>query len=178
MVATTGSLIGTKTSHFNMIVFLDNSNLLDVSEGIILHGCNAQGVMGSGVAKQLRAKYMQVYIDYQNFVAEQREIFGSVPLGATVLTDVSDKLAVASAITQNNYGYDGKQYASYVAIDQAVRRVLHHTYTNKYRNWPVHIPYMIGAGLGGGDLCKIKTIIEDASRDLERNIYCHIYRGS
>ena len=42
-------------------------DICSVNSGIIVHGCNAQGVMGSGVAKAIRLKYPQVFEDYKNF---------------------------------------------------------------------------------------------------------------
>lgn len=32
-------------------------NLLDITSGVIVHGCNMRGVMGSGVALAIRNKY-------------------------------------------------------------------------------------------------------------------------
>jgi O-acetyl-ADP-ribose deacetylase (regulator of RNase III) len=155
-----------------MIIFLDNSNILDVKEGIILQGCNAQGVMGSGVAKQLRARYPVVYTDYLEHV----QFYNSTEeklLGTTCVSHVAKALWVYNGITQEYYGKDGKQYIDYDAITSVVARAV---IDGKAMLKDVHIPYMIGAGLGGGDLTKIKTIIEDISTFYGKNIYCHIYR--
>ena len=35
----------------------------------IVHGCNAQGVMGSGVAKALRDEWPQIFKPYADFIA-------------------------------------------------------------------------------------------------------------
>ena len=40
------------------------TNILDETKGIIVHGINAQGKMNFALAKQIREKYPQVYIDY------------------------------------------------------------------------------------------------------------------
>lgn len=152
-----------------MIIFLDNSNLLDVTEGIIAHGCNAQGVMGSGVAKQLRAKYPSVYESYSSALVD----FGRHWLGAVDFVRVSPTLVVANMITQQYYGNDGKKYVSYDALMLSMQTVLDQS---KRFELDVHIPFMIGAGLGGGDLTTIKTIYEDCSKLHNKNIYCHIYK--
>jgi O-acetyl-ADP-ribose deacetylase (regulator of RNase III) len=154
-----------------MIIFLDNSNILDVKEGIILQGCNAQGVMGSGVAKQIRAKYPDVYTEYLQHIIDCRGSTKS--LGTVSTTYVAKNLWVYSGITQEYYGKDGKQYINYDAIASVIRYTILDGITMQY---DVNIPYMIGAGLGGGDLTKIKTIIEDISTFYGKNIYCHIYR--
>jgi O-acetyl-ADP-ribose deacetylase (regulator of RNase III) len=49
-------------------------NLLEVKEGIITHGVNCQGVMGSGVALAIKQKYPSAFYSYKNFVAEDREL--------------------------------------------------------------------------------------------------------
>ena len=154
-----------------MIIFLDNSNLLDVTSGIIAHGCNAQGVMGSGVAKQLRSKYPSVYESYQLHLYALRHSPERV-LGSVDYVVVSSKLQVANMITQEFYGKDGRKYVDYTALAQSMVTVLSRA---KVLGQDVHIPYMIGAGLGGGDLAIIKTIYEDCSKLLDTNIFCHIY---
>ena len=64
-----------------MITHKYNSNITEVTQGVIVHGCNAQGVMGSGVAKQLRAKYPEIYVDYLDGL-EEYSTENLSPLGA------------------------------------------------------------------------------------------------
>ena len=151
-----------------MIIFLENSNLLDVESGIIAHGCNAQGVMGSGVARQLRAKYPKIYSSY----CQHLSILDANPLGTVDFIRVSPKLVVANMITQLNYGRGGTQYVSYAAMRLTMQSVLS---SAKNMGLDVHIPYMVGAGLGGGDLTEIKSIYENCSQEAGKNIYCHIF---
>lgn len=37
-----------------MTILFKTGNILDVREGIIVHGCNLKGVMGSGLALQIK----------------------------------------------------------------------------------------------------------------------------
>ena len=46
-----------------MINYL-TKDITTVDRGIIAHGCNCQGVMGSGVARFLRDKYPQIFPEY------------------------------------------------------------------------------------------------------------------
>lgn len=123
-------------------------NLLDVKSGIIIHGCNAQGVMGSGVALAIKQKYPQVYKDYK-----QERLY----LGQSIRTWVDDELLVISAITQHNYGRDGKRYVNYVAIANVFSEAIVTAYAYDY---VLHFP-KIGAGLGGGDWSIIEQLIND-----------------
>ncbi len=36
-----------------------NGNLLEVKKGIIAHQCNCKGVMGAGIALQIKKKWIQ-----------------------------------------------------------------------------------------------------------------------
>lgn len=154
-----------------MIIFLDNSNLMDVTHGIIAHGCNAKGVMGSGVAKQIKTKYHAAYLAYLHDLDKLAEL--NLPIvGSTGFVRVTRDVVVANMITQEYYGSDGRQYVSYKAIRDTMTDVLNQS---KKFELDVHIPYMVGAGLGGGDLATIKTIYEECSKAAGKNIYCHIF---
>jgi O-acetyl-ADP-ribose deacetylase (regulator of RNase III) len=139
-----------------MITHKYNSDITKVDRGIIVHGCNAQGVMGSGVAKQLRAKYPQIFEDYVAHL-ELCKIEDVPVLGFVSYTQVSKELYIANAITQEFYGRDGKQYVDYEALSTCLTSV-----ADLAQQWkmPVHIPYLIGAGLGGGDEKIILEIVE------------------
>lgn len=123
-------------------------NLLDVTEGIILHGCNAQGVMGSGAALAVKLAYPGAYQEYLD---------GSMSLGSISRYWANDDLMIINGITQEYYGRDGKQYVNYKAIcdvfTQAVSMGRLYVFT---LNFP-----KIGAGLGGGDWGIIEQLIND-----------------
>lgn len=129
-----------------MLQFVEG-NLLDVSEGYVMHGCNAQGVMGSGVAKQLRDKYPRIYRDYVAGLETVRYNRGN-PLGEVFVSYITPKLFVCNAITQEFYGRDAKQYVDYGAIDRATEYVVQLARRDQS---PVFIPDLLGAGLGGGN---------------------------
>ncbi len=124
-------------------------NLLDVKSGIIIHGCNAQGVMGSGVALAIKQKYPEVYEDYK-----QERLY----LGKSIETWVDDDLMVINAITQQDYGRDGKRYVNYVAITNVFSEAV---VTASAYDYVLNFP-KIGAGLGGGDWSIIEQLINDS----------------
>jgi O-acetyl-ADP-ribose deacetylase (regulator of RNase III) len=132
-------------------------DLLSVTTGIIAHGCNAQGVMGSGVAKLLRAKYPHCFINYLNDL--YREFWlGSVSWSKHFTTP---DVAIASCITQEFYGRDPNvRYVSYDAISDAFDDVFREA---KKLDWIVNMP-KIGAGLGNGDWFIIERLIEESAR--------------
>ena len=62
-------------------------NLLDVTSGHIVHGCNAQGVQGAGIALHIKNKWSGCYYAY-------RKKFDTVglSLGELVLYKVDNNL--------------------------------------------------------------------------------------
>lgn len=120
-----------------------------MKEGIILHGCNAQGVMGSGVAKSFKEKFPEAYHEY---LLDYKE--GLLQLGYISLYYQNAKLVLASGITQQYYGRDPNiRYVDYEAIREIFKKLDY-----MYHGWHVHIP-KIGAGLGNGNWNEIEEII-------------------
>lgn len=140
----------------------------------IIHGCNAQGVMGSGFAKAIRQHYPEAYEYY-------RQIYEGVglTLGQAVVLDCSIGLdsgvKVANLITQEFYGRTpNKTYVSYSAIEQALEDMMEFVYFDTAFGYDVHLHYpKIGAGLGGGDWGKIEAII-DKVVDGQYDQYLHL----
>lgn len=127
-------------------------SILDASHGIIVHGCNAQGVMNSGLAKAIREKFPTVYEEYH-----REYLANGLKTGQLILVEVGEELLVANAITQEFFGR-GPRYVSYEAI-QKVFSTLAKLASDG--DLVIHYP-MIGAGLGGGDWSVISEIIDNA----------------
>lgn len=134
---------------------------------IIIHGCNAQGKMGSGFAKELKERYPGAYDAYMEVHANTGLFVGDV-----VYYIKNDGVIVANAITQKFYGYDGKKYASYDAIDQCFIRI--NDFLMKLDNPSsvrLHFP-KIASDLGGCDWEVVKKIIEHRiTEDVEMHLY-------
>lgn len=122
-------------------------NLLDVAEGIIVHGVNKQGVMGAGVAKAIKQKYPQCFYKYTEHIP-------NTSLGDVIWCNATKDLIIANAVTQNRYGTD-KRHVNYMAVGLAFSEVFRVAHKQ-----PIHIP-KIGAGLAGGDWNCIEQIIYD-----------------
>ena len=110
-------------------------NILNQKKGIILHQVNCKGVMGAGIAKQIRSLYPQHYIDYIN--SQQK-------LGNIVISHVSPSLTIIGLFAQDGYGRH-KQYTDYNALEQCLIKVA------QLNEQHIFAPYKIGCGLGGGD---------------------------
>lgn len=120
---------------------------------VFVHGCNAQSVMGSGVAALVKKLYPHAYLAYKQVHRRHGLKLGQVimvpsPIGTT-------GPIIANAITQEFYGRDGKLYASYDAIVVAMESIVKEVGPDK----PIHLP-LIGAGLGGLDPKRITAILQ------------------
>lgn len=128
-------------------MIIEDSNLLSVTTGVIAHQVNCQGVMGSGVAQQLRSKYPEVY---EVFNERTRRSEPSERLGKVDIIPIGRDLTILNIYGQFNYGRDGKCYTNYKAVEQAFHHIswafgLYKEHTT------IHIPYMMGCGLAGGN---------------------------
>ena len=133
-------------------------NLLDAKDAIV-HGCNCQGVMGSGVALQIRQKWPEVFTDYKAYYKR-----GMLHLGATYYVAVEPDVFVFNAMTQEFYGRrEGAIYVSYEAVRMAFRKINKVVIKDlgiKTVNFP-----LIGCGLAGGDWSVVSSIIDEELDD-------------
>ena len=125
------------------------ANLLGMTEGVICHQVNCQGVMGSGIAKQISDKWPEVYDGYMKNCNKEDL---SKSLGLISYVQVDDNLLVANVFGQDRYGTDRRQ-TNYGAVAEAFQRL-------KYAPGPVYVPYLMGCGLAGGDWDVYSEIIE------------------
>lgn len=146
-----------------MKIVYKQGDLLECSENIILHGCNAQSTMGSGVAKAIRAKYPEAFRAY---------LAGIMELGIVTYAAMDDNKIIMNAITQEFYGRQvGKQYVSYEAVRECFQRI-NWWAGNTYKEGDASIAMpKIGAGLGGGEWDVIAQIIEEESVNFQPVVY-------
>jgi len=120
-------------------------NITEITRGVIAHGCNCQGVMGSGAAKALRDRWPMIFPPYQT-VCRGAEANTSELLGKAVIVNVGVDLYVANLFTQNFFGSTGV-FASESAIEESLTYALTFAHEN---NLPLYA-VKIGALRGGLD---------------------------
>lgn len=140
---------------------IKHGDILSVTEGIIVHGCNAQGKYQSGIAGLIRAKYPQAYEAYYQTYLDQQ---CSLNLGQIIPCWISPELIIINAITQKYYGRDGKRYVNYDAVEECFEKVAAFVIDHNLRESTINFP-QIGAGLGGGDWNKLLPRIEQGLFD-------------
>jgi O-acetyl-ADP-ribose deacetylase (regulator of RNase III) len=154
-----------------MITYV-HQNLLLTPDDIIAHGCNAQGVMGSGVALSIKKAYPKAYDDYVSFCNEIIHAKYPVPksdyMGFVQNSAQPNGKIILNCITQDTYGYDGKMYASYDAIDIVMHKIGLGSRAYGYKN--VSMP-KIGSCRGGLDWDVVEAIIKHRCVGLNVSVY-------
>jgi O-acetyl-ADP-ribose deacetylase (regulator of RNase III) len=152
-----------------------NSDIMSITEGIFVHGCNSRGVMGAGVAALVKKQWPAAYQVYLRKFRSEGGLqlgdvisIGGLEIGrdrtiAPHLTCVSDELPpnliVVNAITQESLGRDpNRQYVSYDAVTACFAKI---KLLAQAAQLPVHFP-LIGCGYGKGKWSEIGPRISAA----------------
>lgn len=141
-------------------------NCLDVTNGIIIHGCNTHGVMGSGIALEIKNKFPEAFYLYHKKYKDQGN---KLQLGDIIPVKVDHNKYIINAITQQNYGRSGNRFVSYDAIQECFFNLVSFINTLPENTLPIIFP-LIGAGLGGGNWNIIEKIIDETVPDSFKKI--------
>ena len=139
-------------------------NLANASERYIAHGCNAQGVMGAGVAKAIRAKYPDAFQFYRWNYEQFGLVLGDIVIytepmdGPFAEYSEPDNKIILNCITQEHYGRNPNvQYVDYEAVKSCILKI------NKIAPGKNVAMSKIGSNHGGGDWDVVeKLLIENA----------------
>ena len=149
-----------------MSINIVNGNIFDTHCNIICHQVNCQGVMGHGIAKQVKEKYKGAFNEYKRYCdahADNREamlgeaLIIDIDYGAAVLDWLVDqeRKYIANIFGQLTYGTGLR--TNYKALVLGLEVVANFA---KEHNLSVAVPYKIGCGLAGGDWNKVNILIE------------------
>lgn len=116
---------------------------LESPERLLIHVCNNKGSMGAGIAKEIKERIPEAFYAYK-----KGGHLGYVSYGGQV----------CNMIAQDGYGRD-KRYLNYGALSQCLYNVkMDIDYYDA--NVEVVAPYMMGAGLAGGDWDIVSEMVE------------------
>ncbi len=120
----------------------------------IAHGVNCQGVMNSGIAKQIRQLYPIVYESFMNIHEAKADILGTVTVVQV------DNRFIYNIYTQEFYGRDrNKVYVNYTALTSGLIQCVKHVIeTTFFEPAVLGIPW-IGCGLANGNRSDVKDIL-------------------
>ena len=147
----------------NAIDFLESIN--GDRNVVLVHQVNCQGVMGSGIALEIKKRYPQHYHDYMNTYSTYRDVG---LLSRLVATDISASKAVVGIFGQQFYGSEGegKRYTNYAALLHGLT-----TISSSGDGWDIVIPKNIGCDRGGANWEFVEAFLKDLEDILKVNIY-------
>ena len=140
----------------------------DTQYTIFCHQVNCKGVMGAGLAKQIRERYPSVYKDYMRECNS-----GYLLLGSKICTSTADGRICVSMFAQDDYGHD-KCYTDYKAFQiilDGLQDELQMFEANNPNPLKIAFPKGIGCGLAGGDWNIIKPMIEKFAENVPNDVY-------
>lgn len=119
---------------------------------------NCRGVMGSGIALQVKEKYPEVYFEYLELINNHKlgEDLRHTLLGRVHSVKVSNLQFIVNIFGQNYYGRDKKQYTDTEALFKAFKQIRHKA---EQLDLSVAMPYKIGCYRGGADWDEVENLL-------------------
>ena len=134
-------------------------NIFESGADFILHQVNCQGVMGSGVAKQVKDKFPKVYDEYKKWcnTIPLDVLLGQVQFVNTQEDYDTSFKGIINLFAQNNFGYDGNRYTNYDALRNCLE------FIEETITWhaTIAIPYLMSCYRGGGDWNVVYKMIDE-----------------
>ncbi|AGI11822.1 hypothetical protein X915_gp114 [Bacillus phage vB_BanS-Tsamsa] len=155
-----------------MIKVVDG-DLLKAKEDILGHQVNCMGVMGSGIALQVKQQHPKAFEIYKELVEKAREEDSlRFLLGKALVVDSNDKY-IANLFGQFTYGSNG-QFTLMNALQNSLIQLRQFA---EARNLTVGLPFKIGSDRGGADWNEVLKLIEKAFEGYEDKVTLYKYRG-
>ena len=146
-----------------MVKVVDGDVLTAFDNNVVAigHQVNCQGVMGAGLAKQIRSQYPAIYNQYKIACNKCQPLLGKIqPIS------VGNNKFIVNIFGQDRYGRSGT-YTDYNALNKALIKM------KDYFTGDLALPYGIGAGLAGGDWSRVSDIISSIFDSCEQTMYLY-----
>lgn len=128
-----------------------------VRRGVIGHQTNLKGVMGGGLALQIRKKFPIAYGAYSALISKQKLGDCQIIMVSRDNGTPSQNLYIANLFGQDGFG-SGEVDTDYDALRAALKKLNDWATQNVVE---VYLPYGLGCGLAGGDWRIVSEIIEE-----------------
>ena len=138
-----------------MLNIIENQgDVLESDAEIICHQTNCLGVMGAGIALQIKNKYPLVYKKYKHYCERlgKNDAFGTAQF-----CKIDDSRYICNLFGQMHCNAYERQ-TDYEALNNAVKEMLTKIKCNNVLVKKIAIPKLLGCGLAGGDWNIVKEI--------------------
>lgn len=156
------------------MIHVVRGDLLESDCNVIAHQCNCFGNWDCGLAEKIRTRYPSAYRADQNLKSLPQERLGQLSVGVTS----NRQMMIFNLYGQYRCGPKGTQYTDYQMLQSAVQKmmdwVLRIARNRKdIAELKIGLPYHLGCGRGGGDWSIVRSILEQASEQYQREIYLY-----
>lgn len=118
----------------------------------IAHCCNCQGVMGSGIAYQIKEQFSEAYDVYKQFEKDY-----TLSLGTISYKDYLIGKIIVNLHAQNLYGYDGARFVDYEALYVSLTETRDLMLKHELRT--LGVPYKMACDRAGGDWRIVESML-------------------
>lgn len=136
-----------------------SGNLFNSTVDVLCHQVNLYGVMGAGIAAEIREKFSDVNKAYEEYCKNannnNEEILGQVLI---VQKSKNSNQYIANCFCQNEYSTDGC-LTNYEKMEECFESIK--KWMGKNGKTEVGFPYKFGCGIAGGDWEIVEAIIEN-----------------
>lgn len=148
-----------------MPIRIVNGDLLESKAQVLAHQTNCSKGFGTGVAGAIKNKWPLVAEEHRLacIINEGSGLKPSEMLGLIQAVKVSDSLTdkqdkyVVNMYAQENYGYDGRKYTSYDALDTCLSKLV--TFCKEKGIKTVAFPYGMSSVRGGANWDVVMALI-------------------
>lgn len=139
------------------------SALIDGEIDVLLHVCNNKGVMGSGIALEIKNRIPDAYTWFKYHHKHGISSLGHISVGCY---DRGNK-KVFNMVAQDGYG-QGIRHLNYGALADCLRQIAEH---RSYTGDTIGIPFKMGADRAGGDWDIVLELVEYFLKDFDVIVY-------
>lgn len=139
----------------------------------VVHGCNAQGVMGAGLALQVRNQFPAAHLAYQEQLNSKQAL-------GTISLSLCDDITIVNAITQFTMGDDKSvRYTSYDAVVKCFEAIVKKLDDLQVRgvfvdSYIFAIPKLFASDRGNADWDIVLKIIERTMGKCTKHITLYV----
>jgi O-acetyl-ADP-ribose deacetylase (regulator of RNase III) len=139
-------------------------DILTIEHGYICHQTNCLGVMGRGIAAQVREKHAHVFKAYEKLCKDKLNQGAETSLLGTIqIVPINETppVRIINCFSQLKFGGD-VCHTDYNAIKSCFSKIK----MMNIKKMPVYIPFKYGSDLGGGLWSTVRQTIEEVYPDV------------
>ncbi len=156
-----------------MTIEFKTGNILDSTEDTLGHQTNCLGIMGAGLAKQIKSKYPNTYLYYKwhcDAYKDKRVLLGTIFITDSNVTLERKIVNIFGQITINKYARETDYDALLIAFETLEKYC-------KYNSFSLALPFKIGCGLANGDWAIVFSLIKKIFENSEVKVVIYKLEG-